>query len=284
MRDYFIKKKLFPFGMALGSIFFQTKKIKYFLWKIFYERLANVPYDIFDWAFMNYGYDYENKDKEPVLEARDEKYRYCIQLYQHSLDRLDVKGKTLLEIGCGRGGGASYMARYMPFKKVTAIDYSSNAIALCRKTHSERNLEFLEGDALNIPFNDNSYDIVLNVESSHCYPDIPKFLSEVKRVLKPGGFFVWTDLYPETMTQKYENVFNEAGLQKVKAYDITENVLRALDNKAINDAKKEIIRNQIPFIIRNIIRSFSGIKDTDIYNSLKDGRTKYYYRLLKKEA
>ena len=106
------------------------------------------------------------------------------------------------------------MARYMPFKKVTAIDYSSNAIALCRKTHSERNLEFLEGDALNIPFNDNSYDIVLNVESSHCYPDIPKFLSEVKRVLKPGGFFVWTDLYPETMTQNMKTFLMRLGCRK----------------------------------------------------------------------
>ena len=84
MRDYFIKK-LFSFRNGTGINFFPNKKIKYFLWKIFYERLANVPYDIFDWAFMNYGYDYENKDKEPVLEARDEKYRYCIQLYQHSL-------------------------------------------------------------------------------------------------------------------------------------------------------------------------------------------------------
>ena len=66
---------------------------------------------------MNYGYDYNDKNKEPNLEDKDEKYRYCIQLYQHSLDKLDVKGKTLLEIGSGRSSSASYMARYMPSKK-----------------------------------------------------------------------------------------------------------------------------------------------------------------------
>ena len=62
---------------------------------------------------MNYGYDYNDENKEPKLEVRDEKYRYCIQLYQHRLDELNVKVKTILEIGSGRGGGASYTARYM---------------------------------------------------------------------------------------------------------------------------------------------------------------------------
>ena len=61
------------------------------------------------------------------------------------------------------------MARYMPLKKVTAIDYSSNAIALCRKALRKTNLKFQEGDAINIPFDEASYDIVLNVESSHCF-------------------------------------------------------------------------------------------------------------------
>ena len=136
----------------------------------------------------------------------------------------------------------------------------------------ETNPKFREGGALNIPFDEASYDIVLNVESSHCYSDLPKFLSEVKRVLRPGGFFVWTDLYPETTTQKYHTAFDVSGLQRVRTYDITQNVLRALDNKPINDAKKEIIQTQIPLLMREIIRRFSGMKDTDIYNFLKDGR------------
>ncbi|GIS42930.1 MAG: hypothetical protein Ct9H90mP15_09700 [Candidatus Neomarinimicrobiota bacterium] len=44
-----------------------------------------------------------------------------------------------------------------------------------------------------MPFDNDSYDVIINVESSHCYPSIPQFLSEVKRVLKPGGFFAWTE-------------------------------------------------------------------------------------------
>ena len=102
------------------------------------------------------------------------------------------------------------------------------------------------------------------------FPDLPKFLSEVKRVLRLSDFFVWTDLYPEMTTQKYDTAFDESSLQKERAYDITQNVLRILDNKPTDDAKKEIIQTQIPFLIREIMRSFSGMKETDIYNFPKN--------------
>jgi len=85
-------------------------------------------------------------------------------------------------------------------------------------------------------------------------------------------------------TQIYDTAFNESGLQKVRAYDITQNVLRDLVNKPIDDGKKEIIQTQILFLIREIIRSFSGMKETDIYNFLKDGRTIYYVRILTKDT
>ena len=49
-----------------GFIFFFSKKIKHFLWKKIYDRLANT-YEIFDWAFMNYGFDYNNKNQEPYF-------------------------------------------------------------------------------------------------------------------------------------------------------------------------------------------------------------------------
>lgn len=54
--------------------------------------------------------------------------------------------------------------------------------------------EIVQGIATNLPFTSRSYDIVLNVESSHLYSDMNKFLEEVCRVLKPGGYFCWSDL------------------------------------------------------------------------------------------
>ena len=266
------------FNKIFGFIFFFSKKIKHFLWKKIYNRLANT-YEVFDWAFMNYGFDYDDRNQEPYLSQEDENYRYCIQLYHHTVEKLDIKDKTVLEVGSGRGGGTSYIARYLSPKKITGIDYSKNAIKLCNRIHNENNLEFIEGDASNIPFDNDSYDIVINVESSHCYPSIPQFLSEVKRVLKPGGLFAWTDICPEKAIDKYEEAFDSFGMKNIESYEITKNVLNALDKDTINETKNDIIKSGAPFYLKGIMKDFSGVKDTNIYNTLKDGRTKYYFKI-----
>lgn len=267
------------FRKLAGFIFFFSKKIKHFLWKRIYDRLANT-YEYFDWAFMNYGFDYNNKSNEPPLGDEDEEYRYCIQLYHHTVEKLAVQDKTVLEVGSGRGGGTSYIARYLSPKKITGIDYSKNAIKLCNRIHNEHNLEFVEGDASDLPMEDDSQDVVINVESSHCYPSIPQFLSEVKRVLKPGGLFAWTDVCPTEAVNDYEEAFNTCGMKTIDYYQITDNVLRALDADKINEVKNEIISKSTPFYLKGIIKDFSGMKDTAIYNTLKNGRTQYSFRIL----
>ena len=267
------------FRKIAGFIFFFSKKIKHFLWKRIYDRLATT-YEYFDWAFMNYGFDYDNKSNEPLLSDEDEEYRYCIQLYHHTVEKLAVQDKTVLEVGSGRGGGTSYIARYLNPKKITGIDYSKNAITLCNRIHNEHNLEFVEGDASDLPMEDDSQDIVVNVESSHCYPSIPQFLSEVKRVLKPGGLFAWTDVCPTEAVDDYEEAFNTCGMKTIDYYQITDNVLRALDADKINEVKNEIIHKSTPFYLKGIIKDFSGLKDTAIYNTLRNGRTQYSFRIL----
>ncbi|GIT56929.1 MAG: hypothetical protein Ct9H300mP18_03580 [Candidatus Neomarinimicrobiota bacterium] len=49
-------------------------------------------------------------------------------MYHHTVEKLAVQDKTVLEVGSGRGGGTSYIARYLNPKKITGIDYSKNAI------------------------------------------------------------------------------------------------------------------------------------------------------------
>ena len=50
------------------------------------------------------------------------------------------------------------------------------------------------GDAESLPFGDEMFDAVVNVESSHCYGSTPAFLAQVKRVLRCGGHFLFADL------------------------------------------------------------------------------------------
>ena len=51
----------------------------------------------------------------------------------------------------------------------------------------------MHGNAESLPFADESFDAVINVEASHGYPDFPRFLAEVARVLRPGGHFLYAD-------------------------------------------------------------------------------------------
>jgi ubiquinone/menaquinone biosynthesis C-methylase UbiE len=55
--------------------------------------------------------------------------------------------------------------------------------------HNLPDLDFVQGDAQNMPFPDQSLDAVVNVEASHIYPDFERFVDEVARLLRPGGTF-----------------------------------------------------------------------------------------------
>ena len=132
-------------------------------------------------------------------------------------------------MGSGRGGGASYIARYLDPRSIIGIDISSSAISLCKKFYKENNLSFSIGDSENIPFEDNSYDIVINVESSHCYGSMTKFLNEVNRVLIPGGMLLFCDFRSLDGINDLYGYFNQSNLKFINRFDITSNILRGLD-------------------------------------------------------
>src|SRR5206468_12347276 len=102
------------------------------------------------------------------LEPTDEENRSCIQLYDLVARGAPVAGRDLLEVGCGRGGGADYVARKLGPRRLVAVDLSPRAVALCRRRFAGPHLAFEVGDDERLPFESASFDVVLNVESSHC--------------------------------------------------------------------------------------------------------------------
>ena len=104
------------------------------------------------------------------------------------------RGKTVLEVGSGRGGGAAFVAKYLRPKSMIGIDYADRSVRFCRRAYELPNLSFAPGDAEHMPFDDASFDVVLNVESSHCYPDMARFVAEAARVLRPAGRLLFADM------------------------------------------------------------------------------------------
>ena len=95
-----------------------------------------------------------------------------------------------------------------------------------------------------MPFADWAFDVVINVESSHCYLSMQRAMSEVFRVLRAGGHFVLADLRPAEEIPVLREQLCSAGLRLVKQEIITTNVLAALNDD--HERKRDLIHEKIP--------------------------------------
>lgn len=135
------------------------------------------------------------------------------------------------------------------------------------------NLSFQQGDAEALPFENNVFDVVLNVESSHCYGSMERFVQEVSRVLKSGGIFSWADLRPINEVVALQQIFERSGLKLIKTTEITRNVLRALD--LINEPKQSLIEKHVPSFLKEAFQDFAGVKDSQVYEAFQTGKLVY---------
>jgi len=106
---------------------------------------------------------------------------------------LRIEGGSLLDVGCGRGGGLSAVTRYFNIGQAVGVDLNANQISFCRRRHLDSRITFVEADSADIPFAAHTFNLVSNIESSHCYADLPAFLDEVWRLLADDGLFLLTD-------------------------------------------------------------------------------------------
>lgn len=244
------------------------------LWKFWYDLAARIDGTSFALRFMNFGFAaLEGNGHTMALDADDEKHRYCIQEYLSTLGGESIAGKDLLEVGCGRGGGAAVIMKYAHPRSVVAMDLSQQAIEMGRKHIRVPSLTFLEGSADRIPFADGTFDVLLNIESSHCYPSMSRFLSEVKRVLKPGGRFYYADFRKRSEYDAWKDQIARSGLRLVEEVDIRPNVLRALDLDS--ERKRNLIQRNIPKILHGAFEKFACVRDSENYRSLSEGRWIY---------
>jgi SAM-dependent methyltransferase len=92
----------------------------------------------------------------------------------------------VLEVGPGVGGFAARVAAALPGVRLTAIDQSPRFVELTRA----RGIDAREGDVQDLPFGDEAFDVVAALWMLYHVPDVDRAISEVRRVLRPGGLFV----------------------------------------------------------------------------------------------
>lgn len=229
-----------------------------------------------DVLFLNWAYQ-EDPAMALSLEADDEVNRGPIQLYYRTAAQAGgLAGKRVLEVGCGHGGGASYLMRTLGPASYVGLDLNPAGIEFCRRRHQLPGLEFVQGNAEKLPFPAGSFDAVINVESSHCYPHFDRFLAEVARVLVPGGAFLYTDVRQRVECAWWESRLTAApGLQVVSWREINDDVLRGIE---LNSAQMGAVMDSlVPGFLRRIARQGAPVRQSAIYRNLENRR--YSYRM-----
>lgn len=257
--------------MSVLERLFSVPSIRKAIWRMWYPFLTRRLRGE-EVLFLNYAFETE----PPIglrLESVDEVNRGCIQLYHHVASQVDLKDKTVLEVSCGHGGGASWITRSMQPATYTGVDLNPTGIRFCQRRHTVPDLSFKQGDAQRLPFTNASLDVVINVEASHCYPDFPGFLAEVARVLKSGGHFLYADFRFEPDIAEWERALAAASLEVVQTRIINAEVLRGMDMNARRS--QELIVQRLPGFLHLLGRDFAGIPGSRVYEALRAGELSY---------
>lgn len=166
--------------------------------------------------------------------------KHAKTLYSSVLQKLgQFSFNKLLDVGCGTGNLLSLISsRYEV--QIVGIDLSQDMLNIAQDKLDE-NANLIIGDSENLPFNNDSFDIVTCTDSFHHYPNAENVLAEIKRVLKPGGNFIIADPWLATPLRQFANIlmpFNRDG--DVKIYGESE-ICKLLENAGFNTVKWEKI-------------------------------------------
>jgi SAM-dependent methyltransferase len=233
--------------------------------------------------FLNYGFVVSG-ETESWVHVSDARYRYHLSLVRHVLREVDLCGKAVLEVGCGRGGNCYYLSRYTQAARVVGLDRCLPNVALACRNPKLGGVQFLAGDAQQLPFADASFDVVLNLESAHCYSDFPAFLAESTRVLVQGGTFCFADLWDLEVIpvdwQARERAVANSALKIVSREDISEQVFQALSRPdGVCQELRQLARPESRELVERVVRGAEALRA-----GLASGCCSYYVWKMRKDV
>lgn len=145
----------------------------------------------------------DKKSIKEMFENISKNYDFlngCMTLFTHRLIRKSALSlaksnpEKILDVCTGTGDTAILTAEKFPNSQITAIDFSPSMLALAKKKAKKHpNICFLEADATNLPFENNSFDLCTISFGLRNLPDIKSALKEFFRILKPSGQLIILD-------------------------------------------------------------------------------------------
>ncbi|WP_339253490.1 class I SAM-dependent methyltransferase [Paenibacillus sp. FSL P2-0136] len=227
-------------------------------------------------TFLNYGYVPHGSEQHTVIEPADAWNRNSIKLLLETVGKTAIREREVIDIGCGRGGNIAALSKYFKPLSIVGLDICPANIAYCNAKSRGSGALYLVGDAENIPFADESFDVVLNIESAHAYPNRSRFYEEVYRIMRAGGVFLYTELMPGDQVAQNVRLLEEAGLSVIRNQDVTANVLLSCDENAKQRTGAQGIAGNVG-AGTNIgdINDFIALPGSKKYEEMKAGTRQY---------
>lgn len=134
---------------------------------------------------------------------------YVRKTNQMACQALTLTGQEhLLNIGCGTGDLERRLIKKQPALRITGVDISSDMLERAReKLAAHPNVQFLEGDFLQIPLPDNTCDAVLSISNLHYFSRPEEVFAKARRLLKPSGKFILIDWNRNSLKGRIYNAY-----------------------------------------------------------------------------
>jgi ubiquinone/menaquinone biosynthesis C-methylase UbiE len=202
----------------------------------FYDRLAGTPVGREFWNWGMFAPEIDAQIRETIGDYQGEASDgFSEQLYYYAINKVpvqDYSGLVVLEVGCGMGEGLNFLSRVVDGADFVGLDLSNVAVERANSMFARKHLNFTQGDAEHLPFNDGTIDLVINIESSHNYPNISKFFSESVRVLKRGGYFACADVFTSVRRDLFKQLTRQSSaLTWMIEEDISQCVKAAINRR-----------------------------------------------------
>jgi len=177
----------------------------------------------------NFSYEWSKHNCTQVIDIADA-IRTFFEKTELSVD--EIKGKRVLDAGCG-AGRFTQVAAMMGAKEVIGVDLSDSIFAASENTKKFNNVKIMRGDINNLPFEDESFDVIFSIGVLHHTPNTKQAFDSLYRLLKPGGIMaIW--------------VYSNEGW-KARAFNFVSGIHRLYTTKMNKNLLYTICKLAVPF-------------------------------------
>jgi len=222
----------------------------------------------------------ENKIAHRFMYDKDSRKLKSDKIIRVLAEQFDsFENKTALEASCSAGYMSVYLGSHFPI--LDAIDIDEEAIKNARAKNSKKNIIYHKMDALNMSFEDSSYDIVICNQMYEHVPNANRLMDEIYRVLKPGGicFFGATNRHkiiethygripflswlPKPLAHRYLRLLGKGDFyyETLLSYRKLKILTKKFD---CIDYTKEIIRSPAKYCATDVVRPGSTVQKLSI--------------------